>query len=609
MRVPSKELGMPAIVKHAAGYAVAALVSLLLLIGVQRLWRADLSVPFNYMGDAIANQLLIKGVIEHGWYLHNDAIGMPGGGDFHDHPMVDNLHFGVMKLISFFTGNHVLVFNLYYILTFPLTTLAALLVFRRYGLSYTVALAGSLLYTFLPYHFWRGEVHLLLAAYYTIPLMVLLLLWLCSGEAVFCRWDEQRGRLCWHLLSWRAGASLAICALIACSGVYYAFFGFCLVFVAGAFSFLTYKKATSLWNALGCAGIIAGVVFAQLAPTFLYHWEFGPNPQAMQRLRSDPETYALKIVQLLLPPTGHRIGLVARWKSLYNTKFPVNENDSAAMGLLASIGFALLIGRLLCRKALGKQPGLADSLSILNLFAVLLATVGGFGVILSFVIGPSIRAYNRISVYIAFFSLFALLLALERLKLNLSRSSGTRLVGSALPLLCLGLGILDQTTRYQTPPYQSIKQEYQRDKEFVKRIEAALPSQAMVFELPYSPFPEGPLYTHHMFVYDPARPYLHSKQLRWSYGAMHGREADQWQQAITALPAPAFLDAIVDKGFLGLYIDREAYPDHAAALESELVKRLNTCPQLSANQRLSFFDLQAYAAARTASAKEALVAR
>ena len=600
---------MSAIVKHAAGYAVAALVSLSILIGVQRLWRADLSVPFNYMGDAVANQLLIKGLIEHGWYLHNEAIGMPGGGDFHDHPMVDSLHFAMMKFISFFTTDHVRVFNLYYILTFPLTTLCSLFVFRRYGLSYAVALAGSVLYAFLPYHFWRGEVHLLLAAYYTVPLLVLLLLWLCSGEAVFLGWDEQRGRLSLHLLSRRAFAGLAICILIACSGVYYAFFGLCLAFVAGAFSFLTYKKATSLWNALGCSAIIAGVVFAQLAPTFLYRWEFGPNPQAMQRLRSDPETYALKIVQLLLPPTGHRVALVARWKALYNAKFPVNENDSAAMGLLASIGFVFLIGRLLCRRALGRQPGLEDSLSILNLFAVLLATVGGFGVLLSFAIGPSIRAYNRISVYIAFFSLFALLLALERLKLYLSRSSGTRLAGSALPWICLGLGIVDQTSGYQAPLYESIKREYQLDKEFVKRMEVSLPSQAMVFELPYSPFPEGPVYTHHMFVYDPARPYLHSKQLRWSYGAMYGRQADQWQQAVSVLPTPAFLDAIVDKGFLGLYIDRNAYPDHAASVESEIAKRLNIRPQVSANERLSFFDLQPYAAARTAATMQALVAR
>lgn len=42
-----------------------------------------------------------------------------------------------------------------------------------------------------------------------------------------------------------------------------------------------------------------------------------------------------------------------------------------------------------------------------NLFAFLLGTVGGFGAVFSFVIRPQLRGLNRISVYIAFFSIAA----------------------------------------------------------------------------------------------------------------------------------------------------------------------------------------------------------
>ena len=72
---------------------------------------------------------------------------------------------------------------------------------------------------------------------------------------------------------------------------------------------------------------------------------------------------------------------------------------------------------------------------------------------------------------------------------------------------------------------------------------------------------------------------------------MRGREADLWQQRIAALPPERFLEAIFQTGFQGLWIDRNAYPDHAASLETQLAYLLHTAPLVSANQRLAFFDL------------------
>src|SRR5262249_12388548 len=105
-------------------------------------------------------------------------------------------------------------------------------------------------------------------------------------------------------------------------------------------------------------------------------------------------------------------------------------------------------------------------------------TLGGFGLLLSFVTGPYIRGYNRISVYIAFFSIFALLLALDQVRQYLSRSRLGRLVSYGLPPVCLCFVILDQTSTYQVPPYKVVQEEYRSDAEFVNRIEASLPNHA-----------------------------------------------------------------------------------------------------------------------------------
>src|SRR5206468_3125566 len=78
------------------------------------------------------------------------------------------------------------------------------------------------------------------------------------------------------------------------------------------------------------------------------------------------------------------------------------------------------------------------------------------------------------------------------------------------------------------------------DAEFVGRIEAALPAGSMVFQLPLIEFPEG-AEPGTVGPYDLARAYLHSKSLRWSFGAMKGRYGDSWQKHAADRPVPEML--------------------------------------------------------------------
>src|SRR5205085_7401077 len=122
-----------------------------------RLWRADLRVPFNYRGDSVFFAMMVKAVIDRGWYLTNPQLGAPGVLALHDFPQADAVHLLLIKLLSWPSGDWALIFNLYFLLGFPLITLSALAVVRHFRVARAPAFIVSLLYAFLPSRLLIGE--------------------------------------------------------------------------------------------------------------------------------------------------------------------------------------------------------------------------------------------------------------------------------------------------------------------------------------------------------------------------------------------------------------------------------------------------------------------
>ncbi|HEX3184423.1 MAG TPA: hypothetical protein VHQ94_06490, partial [Pyrinomonadaceae bacterium] len=382
--------------KFAAQYLAAALLSLLIVFLLLKLYRADFKVPLHYNGDALLHSTFIKGIIENGWYWQNPRLGAPGDLKMYDFPAVDNSAAVVLKFLSLFSSHPIVVLNLFYLLTFPLIAISSLYVLREFKISFGPALFGSLVYTFLPYHFMRDESHLFLSAYYFIPLVVMVLLWITSGEL-----SAGRNR--------KFVLSVVICAAVGSSGVYYPFFTCYLLLIAGIAAAFLRRTA----RPLGLAAILIAVTFATVlinaSPTLIYLYKHG-DAHVTERSLAGPEIYGLKIAQLLLPITGHRVGFLNSIKKNYNENTVMTENDAAALGLVGSLGFLGLLARLFYRRRTDEatdRTAILDDLSVLNIFAVLLATIGGFSSIFGVLVSAGIRSYNRISVFIAFFSLLA----------------------------------------------------------------------------------------------------------------------------------------------------------------------------------------------------------
>lgn len=584
-----------------AGYGAAAALSTVAAFFLLQLSHADLRVPFDYGGDALQYQLIIKTVLEHGWWWSNPSVGAPGALDFRDFPVAahDTLHLLVIKLLSLFGGDWALLTNVYFLLGFPLITCSAMMVFRHFRVAYGPALVASVLYSFLPSRLLKGEGHLFLDVFYEVPLSILVLLWVCSEEPPLVGHGVAEGREGWRwpglsVRSRRSIAALAVCALTASTSLYYSFFTICLLVVGGGWASLERRSVRNAVAGVALAGAIVVALGLQGLPTIVYHLRHGPNPAVAQRNSGEAEVYGMKIVQLLLPVDGHRLAAMRELKRQYNAYAPIiGENGTTSLGVVGGVGFLVLLGVVF----LGRRPDRPDHellrrLAALNLIAVLLGTVGGFGALIALLVSPQIRTYSRINVFIGFFALFAVALVLDRLARRRPR------LGAHALAVVLGVGLLDQATPAAVRPYARMKRVFASDAEFVRRIEARVAPGSAVFELPYVPFPES-AYVHHVSSYDLVRPYLHSSALRWSFPTMRGRAGDDFARRTAELEPGRMLPNLASLGFGGVLVDRDGFEDGGVALEAAFREVLGAKPLLDDGARFAFFDLTDFRRGRT----------
>jgi len=576
-------------------YVAPAVLCIGIIIWSLKLYNTDLHIPLLYWGDALYFYALTKTIIENGWVWQNNNLGVPYGLENFDYPGFSILDCLGIKFLSFTSSNPIFVENIYYLLTYPLTTLTSMVVFRQFNIKYAYSVLGSMLFTFMPYHFLRGVAHFNLSPYYIIPLMIMVLLWIYFNEFASLKSDNifALNRI---LLDRKLLASAVICVFSGLVFIYYSYI-FCLfLLLTGVLSSAKSWRKGPIFISFLLIMIVSATVILNFTPVLLYHYQKGPNPEDVGfRNPADTEVFGLKIIQLLLPINGHRIPIFSRITQYYDNTAPlVNENSFSSLGIIAGLGFIISIVFVFLRSygildKLNYDLAILNDLGILNLFSILFATIGGFSTIIAYSILPQFRAINRISIFIAFFSVFSILVILNYIsKLHNINRSAYLIAG-----LLLVFGILDQTSNSLVPSYFSIKEEYMSDDSFVKKIEATMPEDAMIFQLPYVPYPQYPP-VNKLTEYSLFKGYLHSDDLRWSYGAMQGREGDQLYRLISSMPLREMVEALALEGFEGIYIDSFGYPDSGTELISNLSEILKMNPLVSENRRLYFFDMKEY---------------
>src|SRR5262249_52518846 len=148
----------------------------------------------------------------------------------------------------------------------------------------------------------------------------------------------------------------------------------------------------------------------------------GANPEAVARRPSEAETLALKVDNLLFPMPGHRL------QKFIHLPYTDGYDFGTNVGIMGGLGFLIVLGKFLFEGRISSpyhgtlsivrgssSPHLHVCLGILLIACLLLATTGGFGYLFSWLMTPWIRCYYRISIFIAFLSLFGLVIVLDKL--------------------------------------------------------------------------------------------------------------------------------------------------------------------------------------------------
>jgi len=436
--------------------------------------------------------MLIKNIHETGWFNANPQLNAPFEQRWAEWPMGgDLLAYTVKKALVQTTGDVPLTFNLFWLLTFPLTALIAFPVLRSLRCSWATALVGAVLFSLTPYHFRNGAGHENLAFYVGIPVIVLLCARVLGPDGALPSVADLRHRAAWWRLRWLLLGTV----LVGVTGIYYLAFLVTLLAICAGVSALARRRPGRLLLAAIFSGVGLATSFLANFATLLYRWQHTPNLLGVpDRPVGVSEAYPLRLVELLSPVTQHRFGpFAALADHLYE---PGREGfGTAQLGLVGAIGLVCALTTVLVRALRRSERGgwaLEARLGIVIVAALVLATKGGLSRPLELVGLEGVRAWTRIAIVVAFASVVVFARLLDRLRVVIRRHHWPRprLAFTAILASVLVLGVLDQASPAQMPDPRANARRWRSDAAFVAALERTLPKNAMVFQLPVVDFPE-----------------------------------------------------------------------------------------------------------------------
>ncbi len=536
-----------------APFLLVALVAAIWLWFYAKLTPSAWSYPVSYSGDALEVFARIKMAAEGDWLPFRDhyiqRLGAPFGANWNTYAEADLPLFAVLGLLSrwfgvFETANVALL----------LAHLGAALAFyacaRLLRARVEWALVGAAFYATSNYLFVRSISHFSLVLAWTVPL------------ALTTTWLVGSGR---GLLARHRWLCLGTAAALGMGSPYYLFAYLQLMALAVLWQWLGIRRRQNMAMGLIAIGTALAVFVIVSAPQWLARRDDQQLDPIVRDYRGT-ELYALKPLEMLVPPRVHRVDWLAMFGRRYERwSFGRIEGDSPYLGLAGIISLALLIG-VAARRAAAVRVQRLPAPFWQMIWLLLFATIGGVGNVLAFFARLQVfRSTNRFSIFIL---ALALLFAVSWLSRWWRR--WPRWLSVAAAGVALAAGLWEQVpTPLSDAQRADIAVRVRGDQAMGRWLETQLPPGAMVFQVPVLGFPEVPA-PGAMRDYEHFRPFLATDEVRFSYGALKNRARGRWQQEITRLPPAELAHQLEAAGFSALYVNARGLPGGAKAFFAKL---------------------------------------
>ena len=531
---------------------IVAIVSL-------HLYSYDLSIPFAYSGDSVVILMYIKGLLQDGWPTVIRNLSAPFSYPGAAFPMLTSVDWSIMRFISIFTKEPGLILNTFWLSTLVFSSWTASYAGYQLGLSRLFSATVGLLYAFLPFALLRNVQHLNLV-YYLVPL-ICLLAFILASSGKYVRNAKQATAI-----------GLLGSLLQGFNYIYYSFFAAFLFGIAVVISFRRASGYKQLILPVLAIVVVTASTALNLIPAFSSISINGNPPELNYKSPAEAEYYGAKIRRMILPHQDNVIRPLAMYaQEDIAANFPnENENVSVRLGIYGSIGLFFVFLYSLRRLVIFNEINELSILSALSVAIVLVITVGGFGAVFNVLAVPDIRAYNRFSVFLSFFTICALSLWFQRIAIESNQIRRQLMYGFVFGLSAFSLydqlldskGLVSAQTGDTTRALE--------EKKTVYKLEAQFPEGTSVLQLPFTGYPLN-LSSNKMEYYDHVRPYIWSKNLRWSWPSFTLRHR-VWQATMSNKQGPDLIRAAILSGFQAIWIDRFAYADNGEQLIKSLAQ-------------------------------------
>lgn len=567
--------------KNILYFLALLLFTTLLFIFTYRAWQFNyFKYPLTYQHDGIETLKQIKHLASgKGHFEDNNNLGAPFASNLYENfPTADGFSILIIKFFSQITKNHFLIYNLYVYFSYLLVASTAFFVLRHLKIKLYLAFCAALIFSFLPYHQIRTLVgHVFLINYATVPIISLFAIKILQKNKDFFV-SKKIGQNLFLLL--------ALFAIGSTGTAYYTTFALIIWGISIAIVFVQEKHDRWQWLLIlvNLTLLSVAILLLNILPSIVAIKANQTNLNLIVRNPQQIEEFGLRLNRLLFPLPSRTMPFLDTVLTKY---YQGTQHELwQFMGWPAVLGFYLIFAKLFTKT----KNSFDKNIAYLITAVIIITSTGGLAFIFGTLVNSSIRSYGRISIFLAFFSLYGLANYWQ----NHKQRKKIALSELLIIVIFLSISLFDQITIIN-PHLNAWNNQimFDEDLELMQRIAKEFPYGTKIFQLPVVEYPEAPGQCQ-FDSYDLFKPYLHSDQFNWSFGVVKNTKNASWYKSLNELSIDELLIEISKKGFDAIYIDTRSCDDYWA-IETKMAKITQGQLYTSNNFHSLVLDISEYA--------------